>query len=181
MLSLEIQRLTKVSECNSYKDILTGFQKSDLYHYRDEYFTETCEPIEVSIAKKCSMFYTITFSPKRFYEHTDDQYKAYILYHIGKMYVDDIIWYAYGCFEYHKSGVIHAHVVISSYNHDIVKKILNKSFNHDARNRKCIDASFVQSEDKTLNYLHKTTTPEQRSNHFFKLGEIPNNNINPPD
>jgi len=170
----QINKLTKLSECNSYKDILTTTQCYLLSKRIYEIYFLTDTPFIFDISPEMTKFYTITFSPQRFYQHTDQQYMDYIMFHLSEMYVNDkLIWFAYGCFENHKSGVIHAHVAISSNNHDLVNKYLNQKFNHDARNRRCIDSSYIKSVEKVINYINKEST------NYFRIGRQIINNKKP--
>jgi len=180
-LRQEIQELTKVKDCKSYKDILTGYESFTLHKriHNSIYLSEF--PLDNELPKEMTMFYTVTFSPQRFYNHTDEQYIDYILYHISELYIKDMLWYAYGCFEHHKSGVIHAHVVISSNQHDLIKKYLNHNFNHDARNRRCIDSSYVQSVEKVLNYINKVEKETNNNKGYFRLGKPKFNEYTPSE
>lgn len=162
--------LTKEKECKSYKDILTSYEMFMLNKNIIPKFFISDEPIITTFDKTATKFYTITFSSKRFFAHTDQQYIDYIYYQLHHLYSTELASFIYGCFEHHKSGIIHAHVIITSYQHDMVNKYLNQKFNHDARNRFCIDSSYVKSEEKVLNYIYKKDTKEKRSNEFFKIG-----------
>jgi len=168
-LNLKVASLTKLSECKSYQEILSSYEIR-LLGSRMQNICVMSGPFQedssLSINKTNMKFYTITFSPKRFYEHTDQQYIDYIYFHIYQLFSDKLLTYAYGCFEHHKSGVIHCHVIITSYQHDLVNKYLNQKFNHDARNRKCIDSSFIKSYENTVNYINK------ESSEFFRIGRI---------
>lgn len=180
-LRKQISELKKIDECNSFKDILIQSQKYIL-QYRMKYDDDTDEPNmiwtyvepklteEMITDKEKLMFYTVTFSPQRFHLHLDNQYIDYILFHISELYERQIISFAYGCFERHKSGIIHSHIIIKAYQQDIVKEYLNKKFNHDARNRRCIDSSFVKSISKTIDYIHKESSNSDYP--YFSIGSF---------
>lgn len=183
----QIKLLTLQKESESYKDILSEDELEELNRIRKLYFKESIVAMEKEWEKetqkitpmqeherrihyKYLCFYTITFSPKRFYQHTDKQYKDYIIYHLIRLRQINILFDAYGCFEKHRNGVIHAHVIIKAYQHDIVKKYLNQWFNHDARNRHCIDQKQIDDAIKVMEYINKVQEGKKdRSDHFFKL------------
>lgn len=175
--SEQIKLLTLQKESESYKDILADDQLEELSRIRKLYIKESI----VGISKQWDInkdtlnglyFYTITFSPKRFYQHTDKQYKDYIIYHMIRLRQINLAFDYYGCFEKHRNGVIHSHIIIKGYQHDEIKKYLNQWFNHDARNRHCIDQKAIDNIDRVMDYINKVQEgAKDRSDHFFKLKE----------
>lgn len=170
-LEQTINSIQKTYETKNYNDILSDDEIEQLMQIRKIYLDETTNPISKERFNDLSHLYfiTITFSPKRFYQHTEKQYKDYILYHLIRLRQLNLAFDYYGCFELHRSGVVHSHLIIRAYQIDEVRKYLNKQFNHDARNRKCIDIQPVTT-NRVLDYINKADDKRKdRSNHFYIL------------
>jgi len=103
-------------------------------------------------------FMTITFDPKRFDTldfTSEESQKEYILLQLHKF--KHKINFIYGCFEKHKNGVIHAHVLLNFNDYDIFrerefKKLVSK-FTNSKYNKFCIDLQPVQNLDNVINYI----------------------------
>lgn len=145
--------ITKTKECNDYQELLT--QKELEIVTLNKVYTLSDEPIRTSVLGDSFYFYTITFSPKRFYANTNLQQQQYILYHLTQVMMK-YNTYIYGCFEHHKNTNIHAHCIIQTREsaHDI-ELYLNKQFNHSFKNTKCIKCDKVYNMKGILKYLHK--------------------------
>ncbi len=172
-LEQTINSIQKTYETKNYQDILQADELEQLIQLRKIYLDESQNPISKSRFQDCLHLYfiTITFSPKRFYLHTEKQYKEYILFHLIRLRQLNLLFDCYGCFELHRSGVVHSHLIIRAYQIDEVRKYLNKQFNHDARNRKCIDIQPV-TNNRVLDYINKVDDKRKdRSNHFYILKE----------
>lgn len=104
-----------------------------------------------------SYFLTITFDPRKFgVDNDSDEERKYILY-IIKKYIYYISNY-YGCFEYHKNGAIHAHLIITLFSkyvyHDLRKK-LKKEFTNDCYNKHAVDLQPIKNIEDVLQYINK--------------------------
>lgn len=122
-----------------------------------------------------SWLITITFSPKLFpliCPSTAQQQKHYILYHLLKMKEIGLYQYAYGCTEYFKTGIVHAHVVIQTYDGiNLIKEYLNEEFNHSKKNTKCIDIKPAHIT-AAIKYVNKELEGgKERGDLFFSIGE----------
>jgi len=99
--------------------------------------------------------YTITFSPVRFNRHSDSQYISYIYHHLLMIFFQ-YNSYIYGCIEHHENGVVHTHLILQSKNsHKEIKRYLDDNFNHDIRNRHCIDMRKITDMEGALKYINK--------------------------
>lgn len=103
-------------------------------------------------------FMTITFDPKRFdnfHLTTSETQKKYILYQLHKHRYR--IVFMYGCFEKHKNGVIHSHIIINPICEDDFKQHclnhLKSAFTKNINSRITIDYQLVKSVDKTIEYI----------------------------
>lgn len=173
-LSSEILRLDRVELDNSFKELLTDDQKDKLQKRFIRTYYTSYRSFHHSLIFNDFTFYTITFSPQRFYYHTDTQYKEYILYHLLEIYLNYNA-YIYGCFEYHQSGLIHAHVVIRHPKEQKkIQKYLNEQFNHSKKNKYCIDEGVKHittqlDMDKVIGYINKDC-PYGKLKRWFEFG-----------
>jgi len=178
---IEIERLSKMVTKlerkeldNSFTELISDEQKMKLHErFHKTYKTYPLKFISDVIYNDFK-FYTITFSPQRFYNHTDEQYKEYILFHLLEIYLKYNA-YMYGCFEYHKSGQIHAHLVIHHPSQQkAIQRYLNQQFNHSLKNKYCIDEGVKpitkQSDcDSIIEYINKEC-PYGMPKRWFEFG-----------
>lgn len=122
-------------------------------------------------------FLTLTFDPLKFGIDTSEvDRKRYILYKLMRAIKHDIVSDFYGCFEYHESGIIHAHVLIKTeYSDSFIEDYFQPEFTDNRRNKRAVKC--LPAKTTVINYIHKTDTPDKRSNDFFKLKK----NISPLD
>lgn len=109
-------------------------------------------------------FVTITFDPNKFGNYNDsDLEKQYILYVLVKFYKSQEIDNFYGCFEHHKDGRIHTHVILEGYKGKIQETVkrMRKFFTDNPNNKICIDLG-VYKKQKSINYITKEST------HYYK-------------
>jgi len=113
---------------------------------------------DYKIKQNALYFMTITFDPERFdnlHFTTEEQQKDYILCSLYKFRHD--INFMYGCFEKHKNGLIHSHLIInfndySNFKDNHFNKLKSK-FTRNLRNPYTIDFGPVQNLDKVLEYI----------------------------
>lgn len=122
-------------------------------------------------------FLTLTFDPLKFgIQPFEQDRKAYILYKLLRSVRKNIIDDFYGCFEYHESGLIHAHMVINTdYNDKFIEDYFQPEFTDNRRNKRAVKC--LPAKTTVLDYIHKVNTPDKRSDDFFKLKK----NISPLD
>lgn len=130
---------------NKYIDIYP----SDVNHYINNNNETLFFPLE------CSYFITITFDPDKFGHYNDNNKEEdYILYILAKLYKDEIIKNFYGCFEKHKSGTIHSHLIANIYDISKFRTLIKKSFTNNARNMRAIDIGTYKLK-KSIDYINK--------------------------
>lgn len=124
-------------------------------------------PKEDFIENKNYILLTITLPPKRF--PVDLDLKEYLLYKIAKFY--KYCNHLYGCIEFHKNGRPHAHILLDyQYSKlDDLKKYCFNSFRDTRYNNRAIRFDYIDSIQKTMNYINKIDTPKKRGSEFFKL------------
>lgn len=103
-------------------------------------------------------FMTITFDPMRFDKlelSTEQSQKDYILTMLSKASkkADTYSEFIYGCFEKHKSGIIHAHCLYECEDYVEVKKYLQRKFSNSIHNQKAVDINWVRNNEKVFNYI----------------------------
>lgn len=83
-----------------------------------------------------SYFLTLTFDPARFgLAPYPEQRIDYILYHMYKCCKYVFIKGLYGCFEHHKNGIVHSHMIIITEEKEQVYKYLHKQFTDNPHNK----------------------------------------------
>lgn len=123
----------------------------------DKCFKRSKKPIPYNYKDKLSTakFLTITFDPAKFgIQPLEDERKNYILLQLQRMIVHEMILELYGSFEYHKSGIVHAHCIIITNDESAVKQYIQPKFTDNRYNRKAIDlgpAKYPQAEE----YINK--------------------------
>jgi len=111
-----------------------------------------------SIILKSKWFLTITFDPKRFSNFhltTENEQKKYILLQLYKYRTS--LNFMYGCFEKHKNGVVHAHILIdpidpAEFKYNDLKK-LKSSFTRNNYSKITIDYQEVKAIEKVIEYI----------------------------
>lgn len=116
-------------------------------------------------------FLTLTFDPLKFgIQPYEQDRKAYILYKLLRSVHKNIIDDFYGCFEYHESGLIHAHMVINTdYNDKFIEDYFQPEFTDNRRNKRAVKC--LPAKTTVLDYIHKVNTPDKRSDDFFKYNK----------
>jgi len=113
---------------------------------------------DYKIKENLLYFMTITFDPERFDNlifTTEQQQKDYILSSLYEF--KDRINFIYGCFEKHKNGIIHTHMIINFNDYQEFKENyfnkLKSKFTRNLRNKYTIDIEAVKALDKVLQYI----------------------------
>lgn len=111
-------------------------------------------------------FVTLTFDPAKFGTHRLDQHrKDYILHQLMILYDKELIKNFYGCFEHHDSGIIHAHVIIKTYNPSEVYQLLQVKFTDNNRNKRAVQLVPAKIPN-AIKYINK-----ESSNYFLKVNK----------
>lgn len=117
-------------------------------------------------------FITITFDPSKFgISNQPEDEKNYILHHILRVYNLNYCSHPlYGCFERHKTGGIHAHLVAYVINNDIIVE-LKKAFTDNPKNKHAVDIGFAKFP-QCIKYIEKESTDYfQLNDHLSKIKE----------
>ena len=134
---------------------LTHSQKMDVYYkIRRSDIPINIDTILADYSLSYLKFITITFDPEKFGSNNDsDHEKDYILSVLIRL--SRSYFFFYGCFEFHKSGTVHAHLLMaSSENDSFWNKTLKSYFTDKPRNRNavtCYPAKMPQS----VRYINK--------------------------
>lgn len=104
-------------------------------------------------------FVTITFDPHRFDKlelSTEQSQKDYILTMLSKASKrpETYTEFIYGCFEKHKSGVIHTHLLYKIDDKNELEKYLLRKFASKPRNKHAVDISWVKDIEKVYEYIN---------------------------
>lgn len=111
-------------------------------------------------------FITITFDPTKFgTQQLDQQRKDYILHHLIKLYDNEMIKNFYGCFEYHKNGIVHSHIIAQTYVPQDVYSYLKTKFTDNAKNKYAIQIDPAKIP-QAIDYINKEST-----NYFIKISK----------
>lgn len=142
---------------------LKHYQKIDLMLFNR---SNSPMPFEIPTSDLSSWkFLTITFDPQKFgVSNEPEDERNYILHHLLRVYRLDYCSHLYGCFEMHKTGRTHAHIIVRVLDNDIYSE-LKKSFTDNPKNKNAIDlglARFPQS----IKYI------EKESKDYFQLGSF---------
>ncbi len=103
-------------------------------------------------------FITLTFDPTRFDQLDASSEESQKLYILNSLYL--IKWdikEMYGCFEKHKSGIIHSHLIMSARDFerwDDMKTLLNKSFSSRHYNEHAVDVQRIKDKENVLEYIN---------------------------
>lgn len=124
-------------------------------------------------------FVTITFDPQKFGTDNDQQQEEqYILHQLNKLKEQQQITTLYGCFELHKTGTTHAHMILGTNYETEIYKQLKKAFTDNPHNRRAIDIQLVKKPAKE--YIDKTceNTPDKKWFKIKTVDELNNETIN---
>lgn len=126
-----------------------------------DYIKESNKPIDYEWQPvKQYKFITITFDPEKFgINNSPELEKQYILHKLAYLKKSDLCQSFYGCFEFHKSGSIHAHLIMCTNYDKEVYKYLKQQFTDNPRNRHAID--YCLAKVKAQQYI------EKESDHYF--------------
>lgn len=103
-------------------------------------------------------FITLTFDPSKFgLQPMEQQRKDYILYHIMNLYKKQLIHNFYGSFEYHKSGLVHAHLIAQLYDKNTVYNYLQSKFTNNNKNKIAIRMDPAKIPN-AIDYINKEST-----------------------
>lgn len=106
-------------------------------------------------------FITITFDSSKFgMQPLEDYRKNYILYQLYSLYQKDMIKNFYGSFEYHKNGLIHAHIICQTYNPIDVYYYLLSKFTDNTKNKIAVQLDKAKIPN-AIDYIEKEST------HYF--------------
>lgn len=169
-LKLEVLELKRVNQyLTRGNSILFDFEGSD-YRIINMFSTFSSFKVGHDIAYHSATlkFYTLTFDPAKFGVSNDMELeKQYMLIQIGKAYRDFNCTYVYGCFEYHKTGAVHTHFILKSYdNHPKIYKFLKYRFTDNPSNRCAIVVKAV-ADYGVIKYINKESTE------FYQIGLLP--------
>ena len=151
----------RLKEDNTYyRNIETQLTKNEINESYLNVYDQEDSPMafhDYIIRGNC-YFMTITFDPKRFDNFhlvSSDEQKKYILYQLHKY--RHHMSFIYGCFEKHKNGVIHSHIIMNPVDEDYFRqnclKKLKSAFTRNAYSKITIDYQLVKSVDKTIEYI----------------------------
>jgi len=100
-------------------------------------------------------FITITFDPDKFSNYNDpNKEEDYILYILAQLYKNENIKNFYGCFEKHKTGKIHSHLIATIYDITPFRTSIKKSFTNNMRNLRAVDIGTYKL-NKSIDYINK--------------------------
>lgn len=110
-------------------------------------------------------FITITFDPNKFgVKELTDMRKDYILHQLTKLYQKEMYSDCYGCFEHHKNGIIHSHLIMITAFPKEVRAYLKSKFTDNVHNKVVIQL------DKAK-YPQAAEYIEKESVHYYKIKE----------
>ena len=134
-----------------------------------KYIQQSASPYEFEYKDKLSNahFITLTFDPAKFgLQEYRSQRMDYISYQLTSLLQQQLTTSFYGCFENHKNGIIHAHLImITAFPKEVFKQ-LKKSLTDNQYNKVCVDigpAKYPQAKE----YIEKESTD------YFKSKEQP--------
>lgn len=155
----EVFRVSSYADIDIYNRVLRFNRPDDTFNLPDD---------ETLINWR---FLTLTFDPLKFgIESSEIDRKRYILYKLLRAVNKDIIKHFYGCFEYHESGIIHAHVLIKTeYSDSFIEDYFQPEFTDNRRNKRAVKC--LPAKTTVLDYIHKVNTPDKRSDDFFKYNK----------
>lgn len=145
-------------DCTELLD-LKYYQKMDIRNT----FSENTLPFVFDYESKLSnaYFITITFDPNKFgVKENTDLRKDYILYQLTKLKQKELYTDCYGCFEYHKNGIVHSHLIMITNYPKEIKQLLKSKFTDNVHNKVVIQldkAKFPQAQQ----YI------EKESEHYY--------------
>lgn len=118
-------------------------------------------PFEYKSKLSNAYFITITFDPNKFgVAQLEDERKQYILYSLYKCIKSELLTEVYGCFEYHKNGLVHAHaILITGYPKEIQQK-LHPLYTDNTKNKVVIQIDKAK-HPQAQQYIEKEST------HYF--------------
>jgi len=126
----------------------------------DAAFIRSKDPIDIlprlrDMSLSLMKFVTITFDPDKFGSvNESDREKEYILSVLYNLQIH--YHFIYGCFEYHKSGTIHAHLIINTTCCNL-KQILRPKFTNNPKNHKAIDIGPAKLP-QSITYINKESS-----------------------
>lgn len=154
------KRLIKIihnqnKELMYYKSIEINL-KHNLSEFNELLFDQSDEPMSLNtkVSLDSLYFVTITFDPHRFDNlelSTEISQKKYIIKQWHQL--RHKISFVYGCFEKHKSGIIHSHCILETTDSESVMNQLMKAFSSKPNNKHAIDISEVRDISKCLRYI----------------------------
>lgn len=157
-LSLK-QELQKYYLIDNEQLSLTRYQQQDI----DNNFIQQSTPLDYDYKDKLSneYFITITFDPSKFgLQPYESERKDYILYQLTRLRNKDLFTDCYGCFEYHKNGIIHTHLIMNTAFPKEIYQILKSKFTDNSHNKVVLQidkAKWPQAKD----YINK------ESDHYY--------------
>lgn len=115
-------------------------------------------------------FITITFDPDKFGSVNEDirekEYILSVLYRLKSYYT-----FIYGCFEYHKSGTVHSHLIMHTSVANM-KQMLRPYFTNNPKNKIVIDVGPAKMP-QSITYINK----ESKDFYYYNVSDV----VNPVD
>jgi len=124
------------------------------------FFNRSSEPIEydLSVDLNTAYFFTLTFDPQRFgVTNHDKSQKDYMLSIIMDIFDKQMATSCYGCFEHHKNGSIHTHLILKTYIPQEVKKYFKSKLTYNAHNKHAVDFGHAKNP-QAKQYIEKEAT-----------------------
>lgn len=175
-LKLEVSKLkTQLAE---YEDkALDELRISDSqYLFLTDPLIQDTEPLGynyLDVLSNC-YFFTLTFDPARFglKPHVSDR-ERYILFHLLKAFKQKLFFSCYGSFEFHKTGIVHAHLIVHTGQPKELYQYLKPRFTNNPYNKVAVDygkAKYPQAKQ----YIDKESTS------YFYIDKLNANDIATP-
>lgn len=130
-------------------------------------------PFEYKSKLSNAYFITITFDPNKFgVVQLEDERKQYILYSLYKCIKSKLLTELYGCFEYHKNGLIHTHAILITGYPTEIKHKLHPLYTDNTKNTVVIQIDKAK-HPQAQQYIEKESTHYYYYSHFSRSEEVP--------
>lgn len=156
--------------------LLSEGDKQEYYNLKEETnIRQSLTPfISGTLLKNNTWLITITFSSKRFRltPASADVQRMYIAYKLMQAYQLGLFTCLYGTMERFQSGIVHSHIIVSSYQLDLFRIYLNEEFNHSSKNKYCIDIKPAHVTS-AIRYVNKEDEGgKERGQLFYSIGNV---------
>lgn len=160
-----------------YKSIEINL-KHNLSEFNELAFEQSDEPMALDSKVNLDSLYflTITFDPHRFDNlelSTEISQKRYIIRQLYE--IRHHVKFIYGCFEKHKSGIIHSHLVIDVNDVEYITDKLMRAFSSKPSNKHAIDITPLRHPQNAIRYIdtmidrNGRIDPQKKKYGFYKL------------